>query len=588
MSDLIVNNGYWQKISSDKKIDGGEIREFNPKNTGLTERDCKKVRAYLWEALANSKTPCISSDMISTNNIEVEANAADEGILGRIGKIANMLKYPSSVSKAGRNDLFELIEGSRKELLQKLGISIETVPNDRYQEIRSNMILDEKTHRIEIGCYPELNCTSENVVSELPIPKHSNTIKENQFSGLVYGGGRGAYIDNGRLAIQGKMEMEVLALFKEYYSDSDNKDAAYRFFDDLFSRSQKTGYIFRGRLRKPLRDLLLERCATEKEKAAVRDLYERSNDPTLVTQKDIDRFETEPSYKRELFKTYVSGFEVSSSVFTETITDLTQKKLGSTMTPEEWPRWKKELAAYLRVRTAEEKLPLTVENIYGKGFGCALDFLEETDLPLPGEQDNNAVFDSVKASSQGKFSTVCGLYAVLSLFESCGKFEALRSEYSLNSYRDLDYFTAGLLIKHRPHRFGKQNALSETGHRTPGLTMAEVRYIANCLGGTQKVSFEHYEIGDLTIETLCGKLAPGFVAVISTQVGPHAVHVIKAEDGNIVYYDPIGKDGKFNIGIMPSDTFKLAWKKEFGIIAMAHPQKPDADLVPYEPPTRLF
>ncbi len=588
MSGLIVNNGYWQKISSDKKIDGGEIREFNPKNTGLTERDCKKVRAYLWEVLAHSKAPFVSPDRISTSKIEVEAHPADESILGSIEKIANMLKCPSFVSKAGVYDSSRILSRSTNELLKKLGVSMDTIPEQDYCRIRNDMILDEKTHRIEIGCYPELNCTSENVVSELPIPRHSDLIKANQFSNLVYGHGGGAYINNGRLVIQGKMKTEVLALFKEYYADSDNKDSAYRFFDDLFSRSQKNGYIFRGRLKEPLRDLLLGQCATEKEKAAVRDLYERSNDPGLVTENDIKEFESGSHNRQNLFTIYVDGIVVPMDIFVDTITSAMFEKLSGMISAQEWDPYKDALSSYVEERVSQDKLPPTTKNIFGRGFGYALDFLEKTDLPGQEEAANDAVFESVKTSAQGRFSTVCGIYAVLSLFESAGKFEPLRSEHLLHSYQDLDLFTAGLLIEYKPHYYGRSMFPGGTGHRTPGLTMAQVCDIANDLGAPQAVRCEHYEIGDLTIESLCKKLSHGFVAVISTEVGPHAVHVIKSEDGNVVYYDPIGKDGKFNIGVMPSDTFNLAWKKEFGIIAMADPQKPDADLVPYEPPTRLF
>lgn len=241
---------------------------------------------------------------------------------------------------------------------------------------------------------------------------------------------------------------------------------------------------------------------------------------------------------------------LSEEEFKEALFDMLKAKLKGRMTPEEEAPLKNSLYAYLETKLKGSSFELNTENL-SKAYAWLLDFTEEIDVPDAEEAEGSEEFESVRTAAQGKFSTTCTLYAVISLIESCGEIKDFKSAFNQKSYGDLDLYTAQLI-----EAWGDYNTEDFGSFRSQGLTMEEANSIACEIGAKVGLKFEFKaEEISVNIENLIENHEEGVLVVINTEVGPHAIHVIKCEKGNVIYYDPIGKDGTYNIKMIPSEDF---------------------------------
>lgn len=277
--------------------------------------------------------------------------------------------------------------------------------------------------------------------------------------------------------------------------------------------------------------------------------------------------------KRNIAKSLgVKLADVESHVLTEkqfksALFSMVRKKLGKRLKPKLHATYRKAFYEYLNKRKSLSNLKLTVGNLYHKLFSHVIDFLEESDIPETGEASNQASFSTVTRTAQGPFSTTCGIYAVISQIEKHGKLIQFKQKSNLKTYGDLDRYTSHLLINNAEYPNSAFRPFNEPLFRSQGLSMERLTKIANNIGKQLSVSFTKKQIkDDDCVPALLKKYPEGIVVAIDTKVGPHAVNVIAFKNGNVVYYDPIGKDGRNNVKTMPEREFVPKWQTRFGMI----------------------
>lgn len=247
----------------------------------------------------------------------------------------------------------------------------------------------------------------------------------------------------------------------------------------------------------------------------------------------------------------LNGDQIFTALF-----DVLTTQLKGRMWPEQYPLYQAALAEYIEPRLAAEGGTLTMSDLFDKGYRWVLDFKEEIDIAENGESTGE--FATIRETAQGPFASTCGVYAILSIFEAMGQLEAFKEEYNVHTYADLDRTTFELMKPYAP----LPQIYRSSNFRSQGMGVRSAPDLANeipqKLGINERFSFSQVAVEDDLDESFFRRYRRyGFIAAISTDVGPHAVHVLGYDRRShmVRYYDPIGADGRDNVKELSLDEF---------------------------------
>lgn len=109
----------------------------------------------------------------------------------------------------------------------------------------------------------------------------------------------------------------------------------------------------------------------------------------------------------------LNGDQVFTALF-----DVLTTQLKGRMWPEQYPLYQAELARYIAPQLEGGGGIWYMYELFYVGYKWVLDFKEEIDIPEGEEPPGETQFQSIRETAQGPFASTCGVYAVLSLFES--------------------------------------------------------------------------------------------------------------------------------------------------------------------------
>ena len=245
-------------------------------------------------------------------------------------------------------------------------------------------------------------------------------------------------------------------------------------------------------------------------------------------------------------KVLLNGDQIFTALF-----DVLTTQLKGRFWPEQYPLYQAELAEYIAPELEGGSGALYMNELFYAGYKWVLDFKEEIDIPEGEEPTGETQFQSIRETAQGPFASTCGVYAVLSLFESLGLLEEFKEQYNVHTYADLDRITFEFLKEHATYPEIMNPSLSI--FRNQGMQVSSLldlaRELAQTFGINRRFFFRQIEIQNNLNEFFFRGYPNGFIAAIDTNVGPHAVHVLGYDRSThmVRYYDPIGADGQNNV-----------------------------------------
>jgi len=268
----------------------------------------------------------------------------------------------------------------------------------------------------------------------------------------------------------------------------------------------------------------------------------------------------------------INGDQIFTAYF-----DVLTTQLKRRLWPEQYPLYQAAFARYIEPLIKGGSDAMYVGELFQASYEWVLNFKEEIDIPEGDEPAGEEEFESITKTAQGPFASTCGVYAIFSLFESMGKLQEIKEQYGIHTYAELDRAT---------FEFMKDNAtyseimipniqLFRNQGMPVGSLLTLARDIADTLGMDGSVTFRQIEMRGNLSEVFFGGYPNGFIATISSDVGPHAVHVLgyNRRTRMVSYYDPIGADGRSNVKQLPLAEFnKLRLKTgEFAKITVVEP-----------------
>jgi len=257
--------------------------------------------------------------------------------------------------------------------------------------------------------------------------------------------------------------------------------------------------------------------------------------------------------------------------------DVLTTQLKGRLWPEQYPLYQAALARYLEPLIKGRGRAMYVGELFQASYEWVLNFKEEIDIPEGDEPAGEEEFESIKKTAQGPFASTCGVYALLSLFESMGKLQEIKEEYGIHTYAELDRATFDFMKDYAT--YSEVSIPNIQLFRNQGMPVRSLLTLAGDIAATigmnGSVTFGQIEMRGNLNEVFFGGYPNGFIATISTDVGPHAVHVLGYDKRTrmVSYYDPIGADGRSNVKQLPLAEFnKLRLKTgEFAKITVVEP-----------------
>lgn len=560
MSNLnINNNSYWQKISSDGKISQKEVSKFTENRTGLSKEEATAGKTYLEAVLGNKKYVDVNQINIEYLDQAIHPNKQPEDFSSLISRLSLNL----NVSKGGGSENHSYYTKTRENLIKNCKLSLDNLPQDKLLDLKNNYIREHKGQYLRLNNAPEHLRTGASTSENFPLPSLSYWTEYEKF---FYS--NNLHIDqNHCLSIPRPMTEDILKKFKSFYSDKDPKrKEACALLDKLYSLSQTQGIIyFSGPMDKNKKEELLSCCQSPEDKQAIMDVYTNSWE---ITEKDIKNFNSYDYQKLE--EEYVDSYVLEPTQFKDALFDILTRQLESKLPAENYDQYRQELSTYIDSQikgwesSHQKDFILNIHNLYVIAYEWTLDFKEDIDISSPGEANRDEPFVSFMTTAQGPYSSTCGLYAVFSFLENQGIGQQVKDKLGVSTYGDLDLKT-GEIIKENGIR--EEHMMDAPIFRQQGMTFSSMTEVAKKMTNGTSIQITLINDASEDISEVLKSYPDGLVATISTKVGPHAINVISISNNNVLYYDPIGKDGVINIHMENIDDFNKHFMPKYGLIA---------------------